>query len=96
MTNSVKYFCAGPVLGGAWTEAEAQALGRPEIAGHRKRGVRTRKRQVGEITVDMPVRCGRNLAALIAEVPQDGDEHEITCPRCGSVARVIRTPDAEA
>lgn len=95
MTKSVKFLCAGPVLG-TWSEDEAKAIGRPDIAGHRKRGLRKRKFKVGEVTVDLPMRCRKNLTALIAALPQDGNEHEIKCPKCGNISRVIRTPAPNA
>jgi hypothetical protein len=34
--------------------------------------------------------CGADLTGLIAQVPENGREHEITCPVCGNRAKVIR------
>jgi hypothetical protein len=38
--------------------------------------------------------CGANLTELIGEVAEDGDVHEVTCPTCGTVATIRRTPPA--
>lgn len=40
--------------------------------------------------------CGADLAKLIAQIPQDGKDHDLKCPRCGNVSRVMRTPPTDA
>lgn len=88
----IRYLCAGPVIG-TWSKEEAAALKRPALAGKRKRGVRVRKMRAGETVVEIPRRCGNDLTALTAAVPDDGLDHAIKCPKCGTVARVRRHPD---
>ncbi len=38
------------------------------------------------------VPCGQDLTALYAEVPADGHEHFVQCPKCGTVGRVTKYP----
>ncbi len=38
------------------------------------------------------VPCGQDLTALYAEVPADGQEHFVRCPKCGNVGRVTKHP----
>ena len=77
------YICQGPLIG-TYTEEEAQSLGRPDIAGHNKRGV-----QAGNGLI---VPCGTDITDLIEAVDTDGADHDITCPRCGNVSRIRRLP----
>lgn len=95
--SKIRYRCAGPVIG-TWSQAEAEAAGRPRLAGTRKRGIRTRKqRGLGpDSAYDAPVRCRQDLTALVQALPADGQDHQITCPKCGNVARVMRAKTAEA
>lgn len=36
--------------------------------------------------------CGAELTALFAAMPADGRDHEIGCPKCGTVGTHMRTP----
>jgi DNA-directed RNA polymerase subunit RPC12/RpoP len=36
------------------------------------------------------VKCATDLDAAIAEVPEDGEDHKITCPKCGNEAKIKR------
>jgi adenine-specific DNA methylase len=79
----MQYTCQGPVIG-TYTEEEAQALGRPNMAGHNKRGV-----PAGNGLI---VPCGADLTELVEDVDVDGRDHEVTCPRCGNAVSVRRVP----
>lgn len=35
--------------------------------------------------------CGNDLTALIESVPADSEDHDVTCPVCGTVTRVMKT-----
>lgn len=37
--------------------------------------------------------CRTNLTALILKVPQDGEEHKVTCPKCKNVSLIRRVPE---
>jgi len=40
--------------------------------------------------------CGYVLNNLIDELPEDGKQHEIECPKCGNVSEVTKTkPEQE-
>ena len=41
------------------------------------------------------VKCGADITPLIEAIPQDGKDYETTCPICGCVASVMRSPPAE-
>lgn len=38
--------------------------------------------------------CGTDITDLIRAVPEDGKDYETTCPKCGCVASVMRSPPA--
>ena len=40
--------------------------------------------------------CCVELTALFAEMPADGQDHEIACPKCGTVGVHMTTPPDEA
>lgn len=40
------------------------------------------------------VACGANITPLVVAIPQNGKDYETTCPKCGCVASVMRTPPA--
>lgn len=79
----MQYICQGPVAG-TYTEDEAKAAGRPEMAGHNKRGVKSGNGLI--------VPCNTDITGLIEAVPVDGADHEVKCPRCGNVSSVRRLP----
>lgn len=39
--------------------------------------------------------CGQNITELIEAVPVDSEVHEVTCPKCGTVATVRRVPTSD-
>ena len=39
--------------------------------------------------------CGVELTALFAAMPADGQDHDVTCPKCGAVGTHMRTPPPE-
>jgi hypothetical protein len=39
--------------------------------------------------------CGVDVTELIEAVPFDGEVHEVSCPKCGTVATVRRVPSEE-
>jgi hypothetical protein len=79
----MQYTCQGPVIG-TYTEDEAQALGRPDTAGHVKRGVKAGNGLI--------VPCGADLTDLIESVDDHGADHVVVCPRCGNVSSIRRLP----
>jgi hypothetical protein len=40
--------------------------------------------------------CGADLTAAFAALPADGRDHEIECPRCGTVGVHMKTPASTA
>lgn len=36
--------------------------------------------------------CGASLDEVIAEIPEDGEEHAVACPKCGLSITVRRVP----
>lgn len=36
--------------------------------------------------------CGQDLTPLIADIPADGKDYAVTCPKCGNVGMHMRTP----
>lgn len=40
--------------------------------------------------------CGVDVSKGILAVPEDGEVHEVSCPKCGTVTTVRRTPPAKA
>lgn len=36
--------------------------------------------------------CGTNVSKAVLSLPEDGEIHKVTCPQCGTVATVRRTP----
>lgn len=82
----VRYICQGPALG-EYTAQEAEALQRPDIAGHTRRGVPAGNGQL--------VPCGYDLTELYGAVPEDGEDYTVECPRCGNVSRLRKVASAE-
>jgi len=37
-------------------------------------------------------RCGASLDEVIAEIPEDGQEHQVVCPECAQTVTVRRVP----
>ena len=36
--------------------------------------------------------CGQDLTQLIDDIPSDGKNYDVTCPKCGNVGTHMRTP----
>ncbi len=39
---------------------------------------------------DARIPCGNDLSKLVEAVPRDGQNHKVTCPKCGTVTTVQR------
>lgn len=102
--KEIIYVCKGPVIG-TLSKEDVERLKLPKNAvGHVKRGVETKKTiKPGKIATDpkdsvkpktetVIENCGQRLNELIEQVPFDGLDYEITCPKCGNVMTVMRTP----
>lgn len=79
--SSIRYTCNGPRLYRVDGELREIRDGLPDAACAEYLGHKG---------------CGKDLTAAIAAVPADGATHRATCPRCKTVAEIMKTPAAES